>query len=244
MTRTNKAYNALAAYYDSLMSGYNYDSALQWILRATEGKKRGVDLACGSGKITIALKLAGKDIFGVDNSPEMLNQAAINAKSSAQSITFVGGDLSSLELPKIDFATAMCDAVNYLTQKRGLNSFLKAVFNALKDGGILLFDVSSPYKLHRLVSGSPYYEDYDNLTLLWTNRRRAKLYKMELTFFVKEGECYSRFDECHEQRAYSARELRTALETAGFKDITMIDESSSKISARSKRYFISARKNG
>ena len=53
---------------------------------------------------------------------------------------------------------------------------------------------------------------------MWQNTydEQTKLIKMELTFFVKNGGLYERFDETHIQRAHSQRELLNWLDDCGF----------------------------
>ena len=46
---------------------------------------------------------------------------------------------------------------------------------------------------------------------------------MDLTFFVKKGELYDRFDETHFQYAYSEETLKNLLVEIGFKNIKTFD---------------------
>ena len=47
---------------------------------------------------------------------------------------------------------------------------------------------------------------------------------MFLTFFVRQGKKYARFEERHLQRAYSENELKILLKKAGFTQIDTYDE--------------------
>ena len=47
---------------------------------------------------------------------------------------------------------------------------------------------------------------------------------MFLTFFVKDGDKYSRFEERHIQRAHSVSELTSLLKKAGFETVDTYDE--------------------
>ena len=240
----NSAYTTLSKYYDRLMSGYDYGQAFEFVLQNVKDKTKGVDIACGSGKFAIELAKHGKKVFGIDNSQQMLNEAANNAKSEAQNVVFVYGDMEELELPKIDFAVAMCDAVNYLPNKKSIRNFFSAVYKALSDFGVFIFDVSSIYKLNKLIENSPYYEDYDDLTVLWTNSKNSNRYTMDLSFFVKDKDVYKRFDERHVQCAYSYGELETILKECGFGNIKVLSDKFTAPYSRSKRYYFSAVKNG
>ncbi|MEN6563725.1 MAG: class I SAM-dependent methyltransferase, partial [Christensenella sp.] len=86
-------------------------------------------------------------------------------------------------------------------------------------GGLLLFDVSSAYKLEHILGGHTFGDDTKGCTYLWRNHfdPNSCLLEMKLAFFrTKESGEYSRFDERHIQRAHTVEELRAALRLAGF----------------------------
>ena len=59
---------------------------------------------------------------------------------------------------------------------------------------------------------------------------------MFLTFFVKQGELYERFEEEHFERAYREEELESALSNCGLKVINKFDGySNNKVQANSER---------
>lgn len=240
----NNAYTTLSKYYDRLMSGYDYEKSFEFVLRNIKDKTKGVDIACGSGKFAIELAKCGKKVIGIDNSQQMLNEAAVNAKREAQNVVFVYGDMENLELSEIQFAVAMCDAVNYLSNKKSIKSFFSSVYDALEDSGVFVFDVSSVYKLNKLIENSPYYEDYEDLTVLWTNSKTRNKYIMDLSFFVKEKDVYRRFDERHVQCAYGHKELVKILKECGFDDVSVFGDKFNAPYSKSKRYYFSAVKNG
>ena len=238
------AYTTLSKYYDRLMSGYDYEKTFEFVLQSIKDKTKGADIACGSGKFTIELAKHGKKVIGIDNSQQMLNEATVNAKREAQNVTFAYGDMENIVLPEIQFAVAMCDAVNYLPNKKSIKSFFSSVYDALEKSGVFIFDVSSVYKLNKLIENSPYYEDYEDLTVLWTNSKSRNKYVMDLSFFVKENDVYKRFDERHVQYAYGYKELVELLKECGFENIFVFGDKFNAPYSKSKRYYFSAVKNG
>ena len=87
------AYSALARWYDRLMGDFDYDGYLRFL----DGKLcgSGVDLACGTGRMTVELASAGLDVIGADVSAEMLNVAVNNAAERGVSATWVAGHMKT-----------------------------------------------------------------------------------------------------------------------------------------------------
>ncbi|MDE7336964.1 MAG: class I SAM-dependent methyltransferase, partial [Clostridia bacterium] len=106
------AYSVLAKYYDRLMGDFDYEGYLNFIARELSGE--GVDLACGSGEMTIAIAKRGLKMTGIDLSDEMLNCATAKAKKNYVDVRWIRQDITQLELShKVDFITCVCDGVNY-----------------------------------------------------------------------------------------------------------------------------------
>jgi len=66
------SYNAFASYYDGLMEDARYEERCRYILEAAQrfGHPMGrtLDLACGTGSLTLLLRQSGVDVFGADAS--------------------------------------------------------------------------------------------------------------------------------------------------------------------------------
>ena len=78
------------------------------------GKKL-LDLACGTGEMTVELAQHGFDVSGIDLSDEMLFIAQEKAASLGLSIPFYQQNMAELEgLGKFDCVTIFCDSLNYL----------------------------------------------------------------------------------------------------------------------------------
>lgn len=218
------AYGGFAALYDPLMQDVDYDAWAEYLLsflreRVGEGSLTVAECACGTGEITLRLARAGHKMTGIDISREMLSVAGEKARRAGMKIPFVQQDMRRLALHRpADAVIAACDGVNYLTSREQTEQFFKAAYAALKPGGLLLFDVSSRYKLSEILAGNTFGEDDGERAYFWRNAydEKNKLLEMQLTFFQKEGELYRRFTETHIQRAHSERELAHALESAGF----------------------------
>ena len=98
------AYEALASAYDALTDDIAYDDALRFMqqLLADAGlhPETVVDLACGTGSLSVRLAAQGYRVYGVDLSEEMLTQAAEKAMQMENPPYFVCQDMCKLELPE------------------------------------------------------------------------------------------------------------------------------------------------
>ena len=192
------AYSILAKYYDTLMGDFDYDGYFEFIRKGLVGE--GVDLACGSGEMTVRLAKDGKKMMGVDLSGEMLNVATQKAKKLALDVKWLNLDMRQLELNhQVDFITCVCDGVNYIPSKE-VPKFFDTVYSCLKAGGKFVFDISSKYKLEKILGDNLFCEDYDDVTYIWSNALGKGYIDMDIDFFERvEGDTYKRIEESHRQ---------------------------------------------
>lgn len=204
------SYSILAKYYDRLMGDFDYDAYVDFVKDKLLGE--GVDLACGSGEITVRLAKAGCKMTGVDLSAEMLNVAREKARREGLDIRWVCQDMLSLELPhKQDFMVSVCDGFNYVPQQKA-GALLDSIHSQLKSGGVLVFDVSSEYKLKKILADNLFCEDYDDVTYIWQNTLHSSFVDMDVDFFEKaEGNLYRRVEETHRQYIYTEEYLQSLL---------------------------------
>ena len=217
-------YQEFARVYDALMDDVDYPAwaAHYLALLREHGVRPGAlaECACGTGGLTVEFAARGVAVTGIDRSADMLRAAADKARARGLSIPFVRQDMRALALHRpVDAVLATCDGVNYLCAPGALGAFFAAAYAALKPGGGLFFDVSTPHKLARVLAGAFFGGNRADVSYLWQNRYdpAKALLEMELTGFVREADGrYRRFDELHVQRAYAAREFESALAEAGF----------------------------
>ena len=221
-------YNAFARVYDELMDTVDYDA---WAARyaalmtacGVPEKAKCVECACGTGNLTLRLKKRGYQITGVDVSEEMLAAAMEKVRAAGMMIPFVKQDMCALTVPRlVDCVLATCDGVNYLTAPERAKAFFAAAFAALRPGGALIFDVSTPDKLKNTLGNNTLYSDDDSVSYIWRNAwdEQTACVTLTLSLFVKRPDgAYDRMEERQIQRAHTRQELKTWLIEAGFSDI-------------------------
>lgn len=214
-----KAYSALAPHYEKLINSCDYEQWSQYVFNRLEKYakgKIGCDCACGSGYFTRFLKKSGYDVYGVDNSQQMLVTANSLSSKEGVYVDYQMQDIKKFKsFKKLDFITVINDGMNYLSSA-DFKSALKSFYSSLKPNGVLLFDISSEYKLKNVLANNLYGEDTDDVTYLWFNTLLNDCVKMELTFFVRESDVYKRQDETHVQYIHSQEFIISTLKEIGF----------------------------
>ena len=222
-------YQAFAELYDELMDDVDYESWADYYTRLLSiyGVRNGkvCECACGTGGLTIPLYRRGFQMTGVDISREMLWEAAQKSRKQGIAMPFVQQDMRALNLHRpMDAVLATCDGVNYLLTEEDLLSFFRAAHRAIKPGGALVFDVSTPYKLQHVLCSGLMAEDRENITYMWQNswNEKQRTVSLDLVFFVREKENqYRRIEEHQKQRAWDEKTLKENLWHAGFRAVSI-----------------------
>ena len=227
-------YTNFARIYDQLMQDVDYSSWARHyhaLLKARGVQKgaRCVECACGTGSLTIPLRKLGLNMTGVDLSEDMLEIAMDKARKAGVMIPFICQDMRELSLPRrTDAVLCTCDGVNYLLTEDDLSQFLQSAAAALKPGGALIFDLSTPFKLRYTLGSNMLNRAEEDYAYLWDNQwdEENRTVSMLLTLFTREkGETlFTRTQEMQTQRAWEMDELIKAMEKAGFGDVRITGE--------------------
>ena len=118
-----------------------------WIQLAKTLGPKVLELACGTGRITIPAFESGVDIDGVDFSEPMLRVARDRAKARSLPVKFFLGDIRSLSLQRqYDFMFLPTGTISHLISRSEVEAFLKGVHQALRPTGVLALDLHNPLK--------------------------------------------------------------------------------------------------
>ena len=223
------AYGEFAKIYDELINeDINYDEMVERILEICNlynvELNDYLDIACGTGNVTIRIAKYFKNIYGVDLSEDMLREAFDKFKEARIKGKIICQDMTELSLNKeFDLITSVLDSTNYITDLSDLQNYFNGVYNHLKSNGLFIFDVNSYYKLSEILGNNIYTYSEEEVFYTWENVFEDSLLSMFLTFFVKKGDLYERFEEEHLERAYTEKELEKELKKANLEVIAKFD---------------------
>lgn len=227
-----KAYSGFAGVYDLLMDDFDYPAWADYYMQLIKAAqpRQICDCACGTGSMSIEFARRGLRVTGADISREMLENAAEKARAAGVMVQYVCQDMCQLQLPKpVDALVCACDGVNYLTSDRRVEAFFAAAHRALRTGGVLAFDISSPHKLRNVLGNAFFGEERDEAAYLWQNSIEDDIVTMDISFYIREDgeeELYRRVTERHRQRAHEPERLRQQLAAAGFSQIKIYGDRS------------------
>ena len=129
---------------------------------ASEAGGNVLELACGTGIITLALARAGLDVTGLDISPDMLRvtkeKTAREEKMVQSRVRFTEGDMKDFQLDeRFDCVLIPCNSFGHLTAPEDRQSCLRSVREHLRPGGRLVVEERNytPELLMRMFARRP-----------------------------------------------------------------------------------------
>lgn len=225
------AYGVFARWYDALTENTQPQKRAEVFRTLLErhGCASGslLDLACGTGAVTLELARAGYDITAVDLSAEMLSQARAKFDAAGLDALFLHQDMRALDLyGTVDCAVCALDSINHLLTPADVKKVFQKVSLFLNPGGVFVFDVNTVYKHEHILAGNTFVYELDGMLLVWRNSpgKPSGRVDMHLDFFEKEGALWRRSCEAFSERAYKPEDLCAWLEQAGFEPPEMTGE--------------------
>jgi SAM-dependent methyltransferase len=104
-----------------------------------------LELACGTGQLTIPIALTGLPTVGVDASSAMLTAARRRASAVDAPVTFIQDDMRTVSLDRqFDLIFVARNSLLHLLTTADLISALTVVRRHLTPGGLFAFDVFNP----------------------------------------------------------------------------------------------------
>lgn len=243
-------YSYFAQYYDSLTKNVGYPQRAEYYLQLCQslGHNPGItlDLACGTGSLTLELFRRGVDVYGIDSSVAMLSQAREKCMQNDADILFLCQDMQGLDLyGTVDTVICALDSVNHLPNEKGMEKAFSNVSFFLNPNGYFLFDMNTLYKHEKILGNHTFVYDTAQVYCVWQNHFTSALGKVDihLDFFEKAGSYYYRSSESFSERAYPLEKIQELLLRTGFGNIKIYDELSFKSPKEdSQRLMIAAQK--
>lgn len=240
-------YESFAAFYDKLTENIDYGEIAAYydgLNRKFDGKK-GIllDLACGTGSLSVLFSQLGYDVIGTDISPEMLS---IAAGKPHEGIEYLCQDMTRLDMfGTIDVTVCSLDSINHLPDEAAVQETFNRVSLFSNPGALFLFDVNTLYKHEKILADSTFVYDTDEVYCVWQNEYagggRTEIY---LDFFAcNEDGSYERYCDEFSETAYSEGKIREMLEKAGLEALACYEYlTDNEPSERSEKLTFIARK--
>ena len=249
---SHEAYHAISAFYDRVNADIDYDAWADYIeeniCRHLPARPELVlDLACGTGSMTLTLARRGYDMIGVDGSAEMLNIAMDRARAAQHpEILFLLQDMREFELyGTVDVTVSCLDCINHLTTPSDLRKCLSLVHNYLIPDGLFIFDINGRRKFESIYAENTYTIESEGSLCIWQNSYNPKTHLCDfyITLFEEcEDGRYARADDWQQERMYTLTSLKRMLTAEGFEFIgAYSDYSFTKASNNDERIYIAAR---
>lgn len=228
-----RAYSDFAEFYDCLTQNVGYDKKADYLLKLFKRHNHNagitLDLACGTGTLTLELKKRGIDIYGIDASCEMLTIAQQKALENGQNIMFICQKMQSLDLyGTIDTCICTLDSINHLTSSADVQKTFDRISMFMNPDGLFVFDTNTVYKHKYVLGDNCYIYDTEKVFCAWQNNYNEKNNKVMITldFFEPDGNLYRRSSEQFSERAYTRSEMTEMLIKAGFEIESVYDDMS------------------
>ena len=223
------SYADCAPVYDRFMSDCPYSARADYLLGLFREfgscPKLMLDLACGTGSLSLEMTKRGVDVIGVDRSADMLALAREKASHMEQKALWLCQEGAELDLyGTVDSAVCTLDSMNHFADPADLASTLERLHLFLEPGGLFLFDVNSEYKHKMVLADHVYVLEDDDIFCTWQNVTEMPYTTVILDFFQRDGDRYVRHHEEFEERAWSEAELEAMLCQAGFEILARFDD--------------------
>lgn len=212
----------VAEVYDSLMAVVPYRHWVSYVERIWErydcSPTMVLDLACGTGNVTLELARRGYQVTGVDNSEAMLRQARSKPRPGGAA-RFLLQDARTLALPApFDACVCLFDSLNYLLTPEELGAAFAGVARCVHPGGLFIFDVNTIRALERGMFTQEGHGADLSLSYVWRSEYDpdTRLCRIAMRFQVQTPAGTREFHETHVQRGYPLTEIHALLENAGW----------------------------
>ena len=237
-------YNDIALIYDKLTENVEYKRRACYVrdLLVRCGCPEGLllDAGCGTGSMAAYMSGFGYDIICADNSPQMLSAA----REKLPGGLFICQDLTRLDLYGTIKGTFCClDTLNHLLTIGDVERAVSRIALFTEPGGAFVFDVNTVYKHRHVLDCNTFALAKGDVYCVWQNTFHplSDVVDIDLDFFIKNGDTYTRSRDFFSERAYAPEALTAVLEKCGFRLLDIFDDMTfDKPRAESERLYFCA----
>ncbi len=135
-------YELLAHVYDALVKDDEATACWVELIKAHIRGTELLELACGSGEITIALAQEGYHVDASDLSAAMIEEARRRmAASRCHGVSWICVICIRIKAMTVSFV--LCDSFNYLLKDEQVRALFQGAYRHLRDNGVFLVDMHS-----------------------------------------------------------------------------------------------------
>lgn len=228
-------YNAFAEVYDRLTDNVEYKKRADFISALFErygvkNKEPILDLACGTGSLTVELAKRGFDMIGVDSAEAMLCEAQQKRYCENVDVLFLCQDMTELDLyGTISGAVCMLDSLNHLDCAEDVKKTIEKVALFMEHDGIFIFDVNTIYKHREVLANNTFIYECEDVYCVWQNSLNDDdSVDISLDIFESDGDAYYRSFEDFTEHAYPIEDYISWLKLANFEVLHIFDEMSDR----------------
>jgi ubiquinone/menaquinone biosynthesis C-methylase UbiE len=178
-----------------------------------------LDLACGTGTVALSYAQQGWEVYAVDASTGMLDQARRKAQESGLAVTFSRQDMREFVLPhSVALTTCLYDSLNYMLTLEDLKKVLVRVSRMLVPNGLFLGDMNTQVTLEEVWGNNTFFVEREGMSLILRSgyEEGTGLSTVHIVGFVQGPDgSYSRFDEHHTEIAYDSEQVKAVFESTG-----------------------------
>ncbi len=226
-------YGDFSAFYDALTGDVDYAAWADYLLalfdRHGGAHAELLDLACGSGSLSLELVARGVEVIGVDGSQDMLAIAREKTEDAAADVLYLCQDMRQLDLyGTVDGAVCMLDSLSHICEPDELAAVLYRLGLFIAPEGLLVFDVNTPYKHRAVLGDNAFVFEEDEFMCVWRNSYEDERCEVSMTldFFLEEDGVYRRYTDEVKERAYDLAVWEQLLAQAGFDLLAVYGERS------------------
>jgi SAM-dependent methyltransferase len=184
-----------------------------------------LDVACGTGNLTLPLAALGYQVAGLDIAEEMLVIARGKAAAAGLDLPFICQDMCRPYAGAlVDAATCFYGGLNFLSSSEALRQAFASIHAALKPGGLLVFDQFSAAKMRAAFSGTRAGDLGEFYAVTRSTCDDTGQVTHNVSFFLREADGrYRREEEQHHIRIHPFDEIKLLLAACGF-ELLLIEE--------------------
>ena len=176
-----------------------------------------LDLCCGLGRISSELARIGYDVTGVDITESFLTTAKEDAKYEDLKIDYIQSDAREFIRPGyFDAVVNLYISFGYFSDQKDDLKVLRNAYQSLKKGGTFIIETQGKEIYVRDFVEAEWFERAGGIVLTEYEPLDSWTFLKNRWIFIKDAQ---KVEKNFVQRLYSASELRSIMQEAGFERI-------------------------